>query len=699
MNKPENTQKTKGEVPENSSNSPEMPEVKTDSNKKESPSPIPKADNTKKIGGNLRQAGKKMPIGPGNFWNNMLSTLLLLIFVTAVFSYITENKVVPEELTITDVVGQVKAGEVDTIIVRGASLEVSYKDETKNPGEAKREVDASVTESLTNLGVTAEELAGITIDVQRETGFLFWFGQFAPFLFPLILLGVIIWFFTRSVKGAGMQAMSFGNSKARMIDPNDANQKVTFKDVAGAKEAKQELEEIVDFLKNPKKFLDIGAEIPKGVMMMGSPGTGKTLLARAVAGEAGVPFYSISGSEFVEMFVGVGASRVRDLFNMAKKSAPSIIFVDEIDAVGRVRGTGVGGGNDEREQTLNQILVEMDGFEPNAKVIVMAATNRPDVLDPALLRPGRFDRRVTIDLPDRKDREEILKVHARKKPLQEDVNLEIIAQRTPGFSGADLYSLMNEGAILAAREKRKKVGQFDLIRSIEKVMLGPERKSHVLSKHEKLVTAYHEVGHALVASVLPYADPVQKISIISRGRAAGYTMKLPDYDRRSHTRKEFYDDIAMTLGGYVTEQMIFGDLSTGPSNDLQVVSSLARDMVTKYGMSEKLGPVAFENSSDSSQIKKYSPQVAKDIDDEVSRIIDEGMERAREILIRHKSALEAISKKLMEVETLERDEYEALLKQHGVEIKDAYEEMYKEDEKVGDPTRGLEIKPEEHRPR
>lgn len=644
----------------------------------------------------LKEVRKKVPLGPGNFWNNMLSTLVLLIAVTLAFSYLTDTQVEPEELTITDVVEQVKAGDVDSIIVRGATLEITYVDDTRTHGEAKREVDASISESLTNLGVTTEELANVTIDVQRETGFMYWFGQFAPFLFPLLFLGIIIWFFTRSVKGAGMQALNFGSSKARMIDPNDTNQKVTFKDVAGAKEAKRELEEIVDFLKNPKKFLEIGAEIPKGVMMMGSPGTGKTLLARAVAGEAGVPFFSISGSEFVEMFVGVGASRVRDLFSMAKKAAPAIIFVDEIDAVGRVRGTGVGGGNDEREQTLNQILVEMDGFEPNAKVIVMAATNRPDVLDPALLRPGRFDRRVTIDLPDRNDREAILKIHARKKPLQEDVNLEIIAQRTPGFSGADLYSLMNEAAILAARENRKKVGQFDIIRSIEKVMLGPERKSHVLTKYEKLVTAYHEVGHALVASALPYADPVQKISIISRGRAAGYTLKLPDKDRRMQTRKEFLDDIAMTLGGYVTEQMIFGDLSTGPSNDLQVVANLARDMVTKYGMSEKLGPVALEGTGGRmigggmSEDRGYSDEVAKMIDDEVSRIIEEGKTRAREVLTTHKTALDAISKKLAEVETLEREDYETMLKQHGVEIKDAYKDIYKDEEKVGDPTKSLE---------
>lgn len=700
MNKPEKPEQAEESVkPET-----EQPETETnnDSSKQTTPKPIPPKEGKGVGPSRLRGAGKKLPIGPGpgNFWNNMLSTILVLIMITFMFSYLTESQTEPEELTISEVVEQVQAGEVETIIVRGATLEISYKDETRTPGEAKREVDASVTESLTNLGVTVEQLNDVTIDVQRETGFMYWFGQFAPFLFPLIFLGVIIWFFTRSVKGAGMQALNFGNSKARMIDPNDTAQKVTFKDVAGAKEAKQELEEIVDFLKNPKKFLDIGAEIPKGVMMMGAPGTGKTLLARAVAGEAGVPFFSISGSEFVEMFVGVGASRVRDLFQMAKKAAPAIIFVDEIDAVGRVRGTGVGGGNDEREQTLNQILVEMDGFEPNAKVIVMAATNRPDVLDPALLRPGRFDRRVTIDLPDRNDREAILKVHARKKPLQEDVNLEIVAQRTPGFSGADLYSLMNEAAILAARENRKKVGQFDIIRSIEKVMLGPERKSHVLSKHEKLVTAYHEVGHALVASALPYADPVQKISIISRGRAAGYTLKLPDQDRRMHTRKEFLDDIAMTLGGYVTEKLVFGDLSTGPSNDLQVVANLARDMVTKYGMSDQLGPVALEGTGGRligggvSEDRGYSPQVAKQIDDEVSRIVEEGKERARQILTDHRSALDAISKRLVEVETIEREEYEGLLKKHGVELKDAYEEMYGEKRDSADPSKTLEMRPE-----
>lgn len=644
----------------------------------------------------FKDAGKNIPIGPGNFWNNILSTVLLLILLSAGYSYLANNTAKPTELAISEVAGQVRAGEVSKIVVRGAELEVEYTDSTKVHGKAKKERDAAVTETLVALGVSTDQLNAIKIDVQNETGFAYWLSNAAPFLFPILFLGIIIWFFSRSVKGAGMQAMSFGASKARFIDPNDTSKKVTFKDVAGAKEAKQELEEIVDFLKNPKKFLDIGAEIPKGVMMMGAPGTGKTLLARAVAGEAGVPFYSISGSEFVEMFVGVGASRVRDLFQMAKKSAPAIIFVDEIDAVGRVRGTGIGGGNDEREQTLNQILVEMDGFEPHAKVIVMAATNRPDVLDPALLRPGRFDRRVTIDLPDRHDRKAILEVHARKKPLQDDVNLDIIAQRTPGFSGADLYSLMNEGAILAARETRKKVGQFDLIRSIEKVMLGPERKSHVLSKKERLVTAYHEVGHALVASVLPYADPVQKISIISRGRAAGYTLKLPDEDRKMHTKKEFLDDIAMTLGGYVTEQMIFDDLTTGPSNDLQVVANLARDMVTKYGMSP-LGPIAFEGTGGRmigggvSEDRGYSPQIAKAIDDEVNKIIEEGKERAKEVLVKYKPALDVISKKLFEVETLEREAYEVLLKAEGVPINDVYRDARIAEEKIGDPSKALEV--------
>jgi cell division protease FtsH len=640
--------------------------------------------------------GSHMPkVGPGNFWNNILSALLVLLIITTLYSYVADQSQKPEEISVSQIAEQIKNDEIKGIVVKGSTIEVAYRDEARTPAEAKKENDAAVTETLTSLGVSAEQLSKVTIDIQNESGFRFWFLSLAPFLFPLLLLGVLAWFFLRQMRGAGMQALNFGSSKARIIDPNDTNQRVTFDDVAGAKEAKEELKEIVDFLRNPKKFLDIGAQIPKGALLMGAPGTGKTLLARAVAGEAGVPFFTISGSEFVEMFVGVGASRVRDLFQMAKKAAPAIIFVDEIDAVGRVRGTGVGGGNDEREQTLNQILVEMDGFEPNEKVIVMAATNRPDVLDPALLRPGRFDRRVTIDLPDREDRIAILNVHARKKPLAEDVDLAVIAQRTPGFSGADLYSLMNEGAILAAREERKKVSQFDLIRSIEKVMLGPERKSHVLSKKEREVTAYHEAGHALVSSVLPYADPVQKISIISRGRAAGYTLKLPDQDRKMQSRKEFLDDIAATLGGYVAEEMIFDDLTTGPSNDLQVIAGLARDMVTKYGMSDAFGPIALEGTGGRliggglSEDRGFSNEVARTIDSEVKRIVDDARARAKDILTQYRKGLDAVSKRLIAVETLEREEYEAILKAEGVPIRDHYREL-EEALPKGDPTKVLE---------
>ncbi len=616
--------------------------------------------------------------GGKNFWANLLSTLIIFLILITVFTYVTDQRERPEEIAISQLALDIKAGKVEEIVVAGEDLEIFFvakDDEERVEKKSKKEAGTALSETLANFGVTPEVLAAVTIEVKRESGFRYWMVTLGPFLLPLLIFIFILWFLMRQVKGAGMQAFSFGQSKARMIDPKDKAQRVTFKDVAGAKEAKEELMEIVDFLKNPKKFLDIGARIPKGIILMGPPGTGKTLLARAVAGEAGVPFFSISGSEFVEMFVGVGASRVRDLFKMAKTAAPAIIFVDEIDAVGRVRGTGVGGGNDEREQTLNQILVEMDGFEPNEKVIVMAATNRPDVLDPALLRPGRFDRRTVIDVPDRSDREAILKIHAAKKPLAEDVNLKLVAERTPGFSGADLYSLMNEAAILAARENRKMVSQFDLIRSIEKVMLGPERKSHVLSKKEKEITAYHEAGHALVASVLPHCDPVHKISIISRGRAAGYTLKLPFEDRKMQTKKEFIDDIAMSLGGYVAERLVFDDLTTGPSNDLQVLTGLARNMVTRFGMSDSIGPMALEGDGGRTMFGRgiegteHSQEVAKKIDAEVKHIIDTAYKTAQDILTKHRPALDAIAKKLIEVENLEREEYEKILIQFGIEPK------------------------------
>ncbi len=605
--------------------------------------------------------------------NSIALAILVLFIITNTFAYIAEQGGKSTSIAISELVKDINASKVSEITVRGDDVIALYTDKTTKT--AKKETDSAVTETFARYGITAEKLNALKIDIEGPGGFAYWIIQLAPFIVPILFLILIVWFFTRQVKGSGMQAFSFGQSKARIILPDDTKQKVTFKDVAGAKEAKQELAEIVDFLKNPKKFLEIGAVIPKGILLMGAPGTGKTLLARAVAGEAGVAFFSISGSEFVEMFVGVGASRVRDLFKMAKQAAPAIIFVDEIDAVGRARGTGTGGGNDEREQTLNQILVEMDGFEPNEKVIVMAATNRPDVLDPALLRPGRFDRRVTIDLPDRNDREEILKIHSAKKPFAEDVALKVIAERTPGFSGADLYSLMNEGAILAARENRSKVAQYDLIRAIEKVMLGPERKSHILSKKEKEITAYHEAGHALVSSVLPFADPVHKISIISRGRAAGYTLHLPLDDRKMQSKKEFLDDIAVSLGGYVVEKMMFNDVTTGPSNDLQVSTALARDMVTKYGMSEKIGVLALESSGGRAMFGKgveenvFSEKLSSEVDGEVARIMDEAYKKAEHVVKTHKPALDAIAKRLIEVENIERDEYETIIVAHGIELK------------------------------
>jgi len=604
----------------------------------------------------------------GGFIGNLLSILVIFLVLMSVSGVFTKSEKI-EQIPVSELAQNIQGGQVKSVNVNGDNVSIVMQDGTKK--SSIKEPNSSLVSALSDYGVSKDKLNAVSISVANPSGFWFWVGNLLPIVLPIIFIVVFFWYLSRQAKGAGMQAFTFGQSKPRIITPENTKQKILFKDVAGAKEAKQELSEIVDFLKNPKKFLDIGAQIPKGVILMGAPGTGKTLLARAVAGEAGVSFFSISGSEFVEMFVGVGASRVRDLFQMAKVSAPSIVFVDEIDAVGRARGGGFGGGNDEREQTLNQILVEMDGFEPNEKVIVMAATNRPDVLDPALLRPGRFDRRVVIDLPDRKDREEILQIHSRTKPFAEDVNLVVVAERTPGFSGADLYSLMNEAAILAARENRVKVSQYDLIRSIEKVLLGPERRSHLFSKKEKEITAYHEAGHALVASVLPYADPVHKISIIARGNAGGYTMKLAIEEKRLHSKKEFLDDIAMGLGGYVTEQMVFGDITTGPSNDLQVTTALARDMVTKYGMSEKIGAQALETSGGQVIFGKsvgdeYSEKMASLIDSEVDFIMKEALSKAEKTIKKHKKLLDAIAKRLIEVETIEREEFEQILVAHGV---------------------------------
>lgn len=625
----------------------------------------------KKQPGNQQPQQKKPSPQKRSITSYFFSALMIFAVLIGLYSAIADlggKKV--ETVALSQVARFVQAGEVKSITVDGQDLLIEKTDGGKI--KSKKEESTGLVETLGAYGVENTKISAVDITVASQNGFVFFLLNILPFLLPVVVIGFFFWMLTRQAKGQGMQAFTFGQSKARVTDPNDKNNKVTFKDVAGAREAKEELKEIVDFLRNPKKFLDIGARIPKGVLLTGAPGTGKTLLARAVAGEAGVPFFHLSGSEFVEMFVGVGASRVRDLFKMAKRAAPAIIFVDEIDAVGRVRGTGYGGGNDEREQTLNQILVEMDGFEPNDKVIIMAATNRSDVLDPALLRPGRFDRRVTLDLPDRRDREEILEVHAKKKPLAEDVNLKVVAERTPGFSGADLYSLMNEGAILAARENRKTVAQYDFIRSIEKVMLGPERKSHLLTPKEKEIVAYHEAGHALVASVLPDADPVHKVTIVSRGSAGGYTLKLPLEERKLQTRKEFLDDIAMSLGGYVAEEMVFGDVTTGPSGDLQTLSNLARAMVTRWGMSETIGPRALENDGGRPifgmgvESKEYSEKMSSVIDAEVEKIIKDSYDRAKEVLTKHRKALDAIAKKLVEVETLEQDEYDALIRSLGI---------------------------------
>jgi cell division protease FtsH len=619
------------------------------------------------------RGGNPPPVQSGgpSIWIQLAAAFAVFLVLSTGYSLVREYMATQsEEVPLSQVAQDIDAGKVSSIVVQGDSITATYADKTVKISQ--KEAETSLTQTLVDYGIAPDKLAAVKVTIQDQSGLKFWAETLLPIFIPMLFILGIIWYLSRQLRGGGMQAFTFGKSMARLVNPEDQIQRVTFADVAGAKEAKVELAEIVDFLKNPKKFIQIGARIPKGVLLMGAPGTGKTLLARAVAGEAGVPFFSISGSEFVEMFVGVGASRVRDLFATAKKSSPAIIFLDEIDAVGRVRGTGVGGGNDEREQTLNQILTEMDGFEPNEKVIVMAATNRPDVLDPALVRPGRFDRRVVIDLPDRKDREDILKTHSRTKPLGPDVKLSVVAERTPGFSGADLANLMNEAAILAAREDRKEIAQYDLIRSIEKVMLGPERRSHILNRKEKEITAYHEAGHALVASVLPYADPVHKISIISRGRAAGYTLKLPLDEHRMQSRKEFLDDIAVSLGGYIAEKMVFDDVTTGASNDLQVLTALARDMVTRYGMSDKMGAIAYDAAQGRTMFGsgveggEQSQEVAAQIDAEVKKIISGAHKKAEGVISRHRGALNAIAKVLVEVETIERDDFEKILIGNGI---------------------------------
>ncbi|MDD2786078.1 MAG: ATP-dependent zinc metalloprotease FtsH [Patescibacteria group bacterium] len=566
---------------------------------------------------------------------------------------------------IATLASDVQKGNVTNLVVSGDVIEATYKDGSK--AKAEKEPGDSISTIFKNYGVDADRMLAIPTEIKEASGFNYWASLLLPNILTILLLIGIMWFFFRQVQGQNNKALSFGQGAGHEIS-KDAKDKVMFKDVAGVREAKHELMEIVEFLKTPEKFSSFGAKIPKGVLLMGAPGTGKTLLAKAVAGEAGVPFYFMSGSEFVEMFVGVGASRVRDLFARAKKNAPCIVFVDEIDAVGRQRGSGLGGSHDEREQTLNQILVEMDGFEPNAGVIMIAATNRPDVLDPALLRPGRFDRRIMLDPPDIDDREAILKIHGKHKPLSKGVSLRKLAERTPGFSGADLMNLMNEAAILAVRRGKTSISEDELLESIEKVMLGPERRSRVMNENERKITAFHEVGHALIAHMLPHADPVQKISIISRGRAAGYTIKTPTEDRHMRAREEYVEDLSVMLGGYAAEQIVFGDITTGASSDMRSATQLAKDMVMQWGMSAALGPRVYGEREDMiflgrniHENRDYSEKIAEKIDNEIDKLITEALERAKQIINDNRSAMNKVSEVLMEKETLERDAFLAAI--------------------------------------
>src|SRR5690349_18349130 len=563
---------------------------------------------------------------------------------------------------------KVQSGEVKTVSQKGNTLDVAAVSGTP----ATYTVNLPDLPTLTNVQAdmqAATERGGKVWDPSiysaEPAPDNSWIGLVLTGLLPLLIIGGFIYFMMRQAQGTNNQALSFGKSRARMFLGN--KQVVTFNDVAGVDEAKTELQEVVEFLKFPEKFNTLGARIPRGVLLVGPPGTGKTLMARAVAGEAGVPFFSISGSEFVEMFVGVGASRVRDLFDQAKRNSPCIVFVDEIDAVGRQRGAGLGGSHDEREQTLNQILVEMDGFDTNTNVIVVAATNRPDVLDPALLRPGRFDRQVILDRPDMKGRVAILKVHSKGKPLDKQVQIEDLARQSPGFSGADLANLVNEGAILAARRNRKTIVMADFEEALERIVAGPERKSRVISDAEKLIIAYHEGGHAVVQRILPKCDPVQKVTIISRGMALGYTMALPTEDRYLQSKSEFEDKIAGLLGGNVSERMVFADTTTGSSNDIEKATDLARRMVTEFGMSDRLGPLSFGKRDELvflgreiGEQRNYSDEVAKTIDEEVRAIIDRAYDRATETLTTHRDRLDRLAEKLIAEETVDAPEFEKL---------------------------------------
>ena len=591
----------------------------------------------------------------------------LLIVAIGAMLYVgfRQDSNAPQPLTINQVAQSIQNGDVARVIIQSdTQIHIVYK--SGKEADSNKESIATLVDQLVSLGVTSAQLSpnNVIIEVQPPSP---WAGILSSLLYilPVVFMAGVLWFIFRQAQGSNNAAMAFGKSRARMFSGEHPT--VTFQDVAGIEESKQELAEVVEFLKEPQKFIQLGARIPKGVLLVGPPGTGKTLLAKAVSGEAGVPFFSISGSEFVEMFVGVGASRVRDLFDQAKRHSPCIVFVDEIDAVGRQRGAGLGGSHDEREQTLNQMLVEMDGFDTDTNVIIIAATNRPDILDPALLRPGRFDRRVTLDRPDVKGREAILKVHAKGKPLEPNVDLASLARGTPGFVGADLENMINESAILAARRNKKSIGQPELEEAIERVVMGPERKSRLISDEEKRIIAYHEAGHAVVANAIPEADPVQKITIVGRGQSGGATWYRPDDDRLLFSRKKMIATLAGALGGRVAEELVFDDITSGASNDIEQVTHMARAMVTRLGMSDAMGPMVYGQKEELiflgreiSEQRDYSEAIAQKIDQEVRNLVDEAYKLSKNLLTSYRAQLDAVAKKLLEAETITREEFETI---------------------------------------
>ncbi|PKM81411.1 MAG: cell division protein FtsH [Firmicutes bacterium HGW-Firmicutes-14] len=632
-------------------------------------------------------------------FKNLSIYLLIVVLAVAIIKYTSPAQEQITELSNDELYAEIKKGTIEKISMQPEE-QIAHISGEYSGGKAFSSV-TSVQEMDEIAKTLREQTKKIKVNFRPTPKAPWWTNLFINFL-PILLLIGIVFFMLNQTQGGGNRVMSFGKSRARLH--SDDKKRITFEDVAGADEVKQELEEVVEFLKHPKKFNELGAKIPKGVLLFGPPGTGKTLLARAVAGEAGVPFFTISGSDFVEMFVGVGASRVRDLFEQAKKNAPCIVFVDEIDAVGRQRGAGLGGGHDEREQTLNQLLVEMDGFSPNEGIIIIAATNRPDILDPALLRPGRFDRQVVVDVPDVTGRKEILQVHIKGKPLSSDVDLNVLARRTPGFTGADLANLVNEAALLAARHNKKQVGMVELEDSIERVVAGPEKKSKVISDKEKKLVSFHEAGHALVSTMLPDTDPVHKVSIIPRGRAGGYTLILPTEDRYYRTKAMLLDEIVVLLGGRVAESLVLGDISTGAQNDLERATSIARKMIMEYGMSEEIGPLTLGRKTeqvflgrDIARDRNYSEEVASAIDKEVRKIIDKSYEKAEQLLNENMEKLHLIANTLMEKETLDSDEFTALIEDRTVEeIK--RERLAREEDQIKHKTIINAPKKEDHAP-